>query len=87
VLPEIFGGLRIAFSAAWGLSAVTEMLGGRFGSGRVLVALRSVYDLTGIMAVVLLLGAFAIILDCLIVALRLYLMRWASVSATSSAHA
>ena len=42
VLPEIFGGLRIAFSAAWGLSAVTEMLGGRFGAGRVLVALRSV---------------------------------------------
>jgi ABC-type nitrate/sulfonate/bicarbonate transport system permease component len=80
VLPEIFGGLRIAFSAAWGLSAVTEMLGGRFGSGRVLVALRSVYDLTGIMAVVLLLGAFAIVLDCAIVAIRLYVLRWASFS-------
>jgi ABC-type nitrate/sulfonate/bicarbonate transport system permease component len=77
-LPEIFGGLRIAFSAAWGLSAVTEMLGGRLGAGRVLVALRSVYDLTGIMAVVLLLGAFAILLDCLILTVRLYVLRWAS---------
>jgi ABC-type nitrate/sulfonate/bicarbonate transport system permease component len=77
-LPEIFGGLRIAFSAAWGLSAVTEMLGGQFGSGRVLVALRSVYDLTGIMAVVLLLGACAIALDLLIVAIRRYVLRWAT---------
>jgi len=77
-MPEIFGGLRIAFSAAWGLSAVTEMLGGRLGSGRVLVALRSVYDLTGIMAIVLLLGAFAILLDGVILSVRLYVLRWAS---------
>ena len=76
-LPEIFGGLRIAFAAAWGLAAVTEMLGGQFGSGRALVALRSVYDLTGIMAVVLLLAIFAIVLDSFIVAARLYVLRWA----------
>lgn len=77
-LPEIFGGLRIAFSAAWGLAAVTEMLGGQYGSGRVLVALRSVYDLTGIMAVVLLLGVFAMIVDGIILALRSYVLRWAA---------
>jgi ABC-type nitrate/sulfonate/bicarbonate transport system permease component len=76
-MPEIFGGLRIAFAAAWGLAAVTEMLGGRFGSGRLLVALRSVYDLTGIMAVVLLLAMLAILLDGIIVAMRLYVLRWA----------
>jgi ABC-type nitrate/sulfonate/bicarbonate transport system permease component len=76
-MPEIFGALRIAFAAAWGLAAVTEMLGGRFGSGRLLVALRSVYDLTGIMAVVLLLAILAILLDGIIVAARLYVLRWA----------
>ena len=77
-LPEIFGGLRIAFSAAWGLAAVTEMLGGQYGSGRVLVALRSVYDLTGIMAVVLLLGVLAIILDAIILGFRLAALSWAA---------
>lgn len=78
VAPEIFGGLRIAFSGAWGLAAVTEMLGGQFGSGRVLVALRSVYDLTGIMAIVLLLGAMAIVLDWAFVLCRRYVLRWAA---------
>ena len=32
-MPEIFGGLRIACAAAWGLAAVTEMLGGQYGCG------------------------------------------------------
>jgi ABC-type nitrate/sulfonate/bicarbonate transport system permease component len=75
--PEIFGGLRIALSGAWGLAAVTEMLGGQFGSGRVISALRAVYDLTGIMAVILLLGAMAILLDGLLVLARHRLLRWA----------
>lgn len=76
-LPEMFGGLRIALAGAWGLAAVTEMLGGQYGSGRVLSALRSVYDLTGIMAIVMLLGAMAIVLDWLLVLLRHSLLRWA----------
>lgn len=76
-LPEIFAGLRIAIAGAWGLAAVTEMLGGQYGSGRLLVALRSVYDLTGIMAVVLLLGVLAILADATILAARLHFLRWA----------
>jgi ABC-type nitrate/sulfonate/bicarbonate transport system permease component len=83
-LPEIFGGLRIAMAAAWGLAAVTEMLGGQYGSGRLLVALRSVYDLTGIMAVVLLLGVLAVIADAGILSARAYLLRWASTRGGSS---
>jgi NitT/TauT family transport system permease protein len=75
-LPEIFGGLRIACGAAWGLAAVTEMLGGQYGCGRVLVALRSVYDLTGIMAVVLLLSAMAIALDQVLLILRPIILQW-----------
>ncbi len=76
-LPEIFGGLRIALAGAWGLATVTEMLGGQYGSGRVLSALRSVYDLTGIMAIVLLLGIMAIGLDGLVILMRRTLLRWA----------
>ena len=86
-MPEIFGGLRIAFAAAWGLAAVTEMLGGQYGSGRVLVALRSVYDLTGIMAIVLLLAVLAILLDGVIVAARLFVLRWARTTQAGDAMA
>ncbi len=83
-LPEIFGGLRIAFAGNWGLSAVTEMLGGRFGAGRVIVSLRAVYDLTGIMAIVLLLGLLAILADAAILAVRAYALRWADLSGSGS---
>ena len=75
--PGSAGAKRIALAGAWGLAAVTEMLGGQYGSGRVLSALRSVYDLTGIMAIVLLLGIMAIALDGLVIALRRTLLRWA----------
>jgi ABC-type nitrate/sulfonate/bicarbonate transport system permease component len=83
-LPEIFGGLRIALAAAWGLAAVTEMLGAQFGTGRVITALRSMYDLTGLLAVVLLLGIIAIACDLLLLALRRYVTRWAASGAVSS---
>jgi ABC-type nitrate/sulfonate/bicarbonate transport system permease component len=85
VLPEIFGGLRIALAGGWGLSAVTEMLGGRFGAGRVIVALRSVYDLTGIMAIVLLLGVFAIAVDGAVLLVRSYALRWADTNPSMEA--
>jgi ABC-type nitrate/sulfonate/bicarbonate transport system permease component len=77
VVPEIVGGLRIAFAGAWGLAAVTEMLGAQFGTGRVLIALRSVYDLTGILTIVILLGVIAIFVDGCLVALRAWSTRWA----------
>jgi ABC-type nitrate/sulfonate/bicarbonate transport system permease component len=77
-VPEIFGGLRIAVGAAWGLAAVTEMLGANFGTGRVIVALRSVYDLTGIVTVVILLGIIAAIVDGLLMLLRSWATRWAT---------
>ncbi|SLN61987.1 ABC transporter permease [Roseisalinus antarcticus] len=84
-LPEIFGGLRIAFAGNWGIAAATEMLGGQYGSGRVIVALRSVYDLTGIMAVVALLAVLALLVDGTLLAIRARLLRWASVANLSGA--
>ncbi len=41
-----------------------------------LVALRSVYDLTGIMAVVLLLSAMAVALDQVLLILRPVILQW-----------
>lgn len=77
-IPEIFGGVRIALGAAWGLAAVTEMLGANFGTGRVIVALRAVYDLTGIVTVVIILGIVAAIMDYILLLLRSWATRWSA---------
>jgi ABC-type nitrate/sulfonate/bicarbonate transport system permease component len=54
------------------------MLGANFGTGRVIVALRSVYDLTGIVTVVVLLGIIAAVMDGLLQLLRSWATRWAA---------
>ena len=38
-LPEVFGGIRIALAGAWGLEAVSELLGAPQGIGRVIQAM------------------------------------------------
>jgi ABC-type nitrate/sulfonate/bicarbonate transport system permease component len=76
-VPEIFGGLRIAFASAWGLEAISELLGAQAGVGRAVYALSAVFDLTGVMAIILLLGIVAIVFDALISRLRRFMTRWA----------
>lgn len=75
-LPEVFGGIRIALAAAWGLAAIAELLGAQFGVGRVIVSLTAVYDVESIVAIVLLLSAFAVVLDLLLMAARAWATRW-----------
>lgn len=74
--PEVFGGLRIAFAAAWGLEAISELLGAQAGAGRAIYALAAVFDLTGVMAIILLLGIVALVFDALLVRLRGFLTQW-----------
>ena len=38
-LPEVFGGIRIALAGAWGLEAISELLGAPDGMGKVISAL------------------------------------------------
>jgi ABC-type nitrate/sulfonate/bicarbonate transport system permease component len=62
-VPEILGGLRIALAGAWGLEAVSELLGSQQGIGKVLEVLAGATDPEGIMANLLLLGLVAILVD------------------------
>lgn len=75
-LPEVFGGVRIALAAAWGLAAVAELLGAQFGVGRVIVSLTAVYDVASIMAIVLLLSTVALALDAVVAGVRRWATRW-----------
>jgi ABC-type nitrate/sulfonate/bicarbonate transport system permease component len=64
-VPEILGGLRIALAGAWGLEAISELLGSQSGMGKVLEVLAGATDPQGIMATLLVLGATAIVADAL----------------------
>lgn len=76
-LPEIFGGVRFALSAGWGLAAITEILGSVRGVGRVIITTWGVYDITTMLAAIVWLSLLAIILDGLLLLLRRWLLRWA----------
>jgi ABC-type nitrate/sulfonate/bicarbonate transport system permease component len=75
-IPQIFGGLRIASAAAWGLAAITELLGSVEGIGRIIIATWGVYDLSAMMGGVLLIGFVAIVFDAVIVVARDKIVHW-----------
>jgi ABC-type nitrate/sulfonate/bicarbonate transport system permease component len=77
VAPELFGGLRTALGAAWGLAAIAELLGALHGIGRVIIATWAVYDVAAMMAGILMLAVIAVVLDGAVVWLRRRLTRWA----------
>jgi ABC-type nitrate/sulfonate/bicarbonate transport system permease component len=61
--PEMLGGFRIALAGAWGLEAVSELLGSQSGMGKVLEVLAGATDAQGILATLVLLGAAALVAD------------------------
>jgi ABC-type nitrate/sulfonate/bicarbonate transport system permease component len=64
-VPEILGGLRIALAGAWGLEAVSELLGSQEGVGKVLEVLAGAIDTEGIIANLLMPGLVAVIVDAI----------------------
>lgn len=81
-VPEIFGGVRVAFAAAWGLAAIAELLGSRYGVGYAVLTFESVYDMSNIMAIIIYLGILALIMDWFIARLRRFVTRWAETGKT-----
>jgi ABC-type nitrate/sulfonate/bicarbonate transport system permease component len=79
VMPELFGGLRTALGAGWGLAAIAELLGALHGVGRVIIATWAVYDVAAMMAAILMLAIIATAVDGLVVLLRRWVTRWADI--------
>lgn len=75
-VPELFGGFRTALSAAWGLTAITELLGTDRGLGRVILTTWGVEDMTSMMGGLFLLSLVAILADALLMELRRRATRW-----------
>lgn len=75
-VPELFGGLRAALGAAWGLAAITELLGTDRGIGRVIITTWSVQDIVSMMGGLFLLSLIAVLADALMMAARRAATRW-----------
>jgi ABC-type nitrate/sulfonate/bicarbonate transport system permease component len=75
-LPEILGGVRIALAGAWGLEAVSELLGAPNGIGRVVHALAGAADIPTLMAAVAVLAIVAVGFDLAVALLFAVLTRW-----------
>jgi ABC-type nitrate/sulfonate/bicarbonate transport system permease component len=75
-LPEIVGGVRIALAGAWGLEAVSELLGAPQGIGRVIQVLSTSSDVTTILAAVLVLACAAVACDALVAGAFRFATRW-----------
>ncbi|MDH3189336.1 MAG: ABC transporter permease subunit [Acidimicrobiia bacterium] len=75
-IPEFLGGFRIALAGAWGLAAIAELLGAQQGAGFLIKFFASAFRLDAMVAVVVLIGAVAIIFDAVVVLVARYLTRW-----------
>ena len=75
-MPEIFAGVRIALGGAWGLAAISELLGLPNGIGKIIQVLSQQTDAEGIMAALVFLGLIAVLFDALAAAVFRWLTRW-----------
>ncbi len=80
-IPEMLGGFRIALAGAWGLEAVSELLGSQSGMGKVLEVLAGATDAQGILASLVALGFTALIADALAAMLIARFTDWSAAGA------
>lgn len=76
-VPELVGGFRIALAGAWGLAGIAELLGAQQGAGFLIKFFASAFVVEGMLAMIVLLGLIAIVIDQILVATSMYLTRWA----------
>jgi ABC-type nitrate/sulfonate/bicarbonate transport system permease component len=76
VLPEAYGGFRVALAFSWGLEVFAEVLGAPGGLGQGIEILANLDDVQGILAIVLLIGIVALLADGLLMVSARAVFRW-----------
>ena len=66
IVPEILGGIRIAFASSWGLECLAELLGSQRGLGKLIESITNASDTDNLFAALLLLGLAALFCDRLL---------------------
>ena len=77
IFPEMIGALRAALGFSWGLAAFAELLGGRSGLGQAVAGFADLQNVSGLVAVAVLLTITGVISDMFIVTLTKILAPWA----------
>lgn len=75
-VPEMTGGFRIALAGAWGLAGIAELLGAQQGAGFLIKFYGSAFVVDGMLAVIVLLGLIALVVDRIVVEATGYLTSW-----------
>ena len=76
MIPTIVGGVRVAIGIAWSVQVVAELMGGRFGMGRVFAAMVSFQALDAIVVGIAWLALSAAVVDFFLILLTRRLTRW-----------
>ena len=77
LVPAKVGGLRVAVGIAWGVQIVAELMGGKFGMGRVFGAMISFQALDAIIVGIIWISLVAALVDLALVLLLRRITRWA----------
>ena len=76
IAPQMVGAVRYAVACAWGLDVAAEFTGSQKGLGYIMIVREQYLDTAGIIAVVLIFCAVAILSDRLLKVLLRPLVRW-----------
>ena len=75
--PAVVGGVRVAVGIAWGVQIVAELMGGKYGMGRVFSAMISFQALDAIIVGIVWVSLAAAIVDAVLVLSIRRITRWA----------
>ena len=75
-MPEILSSARVSIAFSWGLVVVAELVGGRYGIGRVISFMEPLLLINQLIAVIIWVALVAILLDILLMKLSKILLRW-----------
>jgi ABC-type nitrate/sulfonate/bicarbonate transport system permease component len=76
VVPPVIGAVRVATSAGWSFAALSELLAGNAGTGRLIQTMQGMSATADIMATILALGVLAVLVDTAVAGVGRWLVRW-----------
>ena len=76
ITPHLVASLRLAVAAAWGLDVAAELFGGRVGLGFILVVRQQYLDPAGMLMIVFIFSALAVIFDQTVRFVARRMTRW-----------
>lgn|GEM_PF-256599 len=85
IVPHLWGAIRVAAAASWGLDVAAEFIGAQNGLGYLMIVQQTYLDTAGLLLIVLIYSLLALTLDTLIRLAEKPITRWTERSASQGA--